>query len=65
MLGACLLGRCASNHLGAIVKSLLGLEGALIPRDTLTNYFGILVHPHFGSRAEHTLDCSRQHFRMF
>ena len=42
---ACFFGVDSSDHLGVVVKGLLGLEGSLVSSDTLADNFGVLVDP--------------------
>ena len=56
-----LLGGNSSNHLSAVVQSLLGLEGALVSSHSLADDLGVLVDPDLRGGTEHPLDGFRQH----
>ena len=48
MFGSCFLGVDSSNHLGLVIKCLLGLEAALIACNSLADDLGVLVDPDIG-----------------
>ena len=64
MGGAGFFGGDSSDHLGAIVEGLLGLEGALISSHSLADDFGVFINPDVGGSAEHFLDGFGEHFRL-
>lgn len=43
---ACLAGRNATNHLGAVLDRLLAVEGALLASEALADDLGVLVDHH-------------------
>ena len=45
---ACLAGRNATNHLGAILDRLLAVEGALLAGEALADDLGVLIDHHVG-----------------
>lgn len=49
MGGAGFLGGDATNHLGAVVEGLLGLEGTLVACHSLADDLGFLIYPDSGS----------------
>lgn len=50
-----------TNHLGAVVESLLGLKSSLISSDTLADDFGIFVDPDVGCGTETVFDDFGEH----
>ena len=47
-LGAALTGSDATDHLGAVGDGLLGVEGAILARNSLANDLGVLIHEDSG-----------------
>ena len=54
-------GGYTTDHLGAVVESLLGLESALVSGDSLADDFGVFVHPDVGDGTEAIFDDFGQH----
>mmetsp|Transcript_22665 Transcript_22665/g.65266 ORF Transcript_22665/g.65266 Transcript_22665/m.65266 type:complete len:351 (-) Transcript_22665:195-1247(-) len=46
---AALLGGNASDHVGAVLDGLGGVEGPLLAGESLANHLGVFVHPYIGS----------------